>query len=60
MLGAAKHRSDAYSKYEERGAQAATTQMGRMGAEDASSRPRSSSLSQRFERDGERLLGVGR
>src|ERR1700680_2941534 len=40
MLGAAEHRSGAYSTYVQRGAQAATTQMTRMGAEDPSSIPR--------------------
>ena len=33
LLGAAEHRSGAYSTYVERGAEAATTQMARMGAE---------------------------
>jgi hypothetical protein len=34
MLGAAEHRSERISSMRERGAEAATTQMGRMGAED--------------------------
>src|SRR5260221_6931049 len=42
MLGAAEHRSDAYSKYSERGAEAATTQMACMGAEDPPSVPEGS------------------
>jgi len=34
MLGAAEHRSERIPSMRERGAEAATTQMGRMGAED--------------------------
>jgi len=34
MLGAAEHRSERILSMRERGAQVATTQMGRMGAED--------------------------
>gem|GEM_PF-2549234 len=36
LLGAAEHRNGTYATYMERGAQAATTQMARMGAEDPS------------------------
>ena len=39
VLGAAEHRNGTYPTYVERGAQAATTQMGRMGAEDPSILP---------------------
>jgi hypothetical protein len=39
MLGAAEHRSERISSMRERGAEAATTQMGRMGAEDPSTPP---------------------
>ncbi len=34
MLGAAEHRSERIALMRKRGAEAATTQMGRMGAED--------------------------
>jgi len=39
MLGAAEHRSERISSMRERGAEAATTQMGRMGAEHPSIPP---------------------
>jgi len=42
MLDAAEHRSDAYSTYSEREAQAATTQMACLGAEDPSAVPEGS------------------
>jgi hypothetical protein len=59
ILGAAEHRSEAYWAYVERGAQAATTEMGRMGAEDPSSWSGATSLSQCLEGDRQRFLRRG-
>src|SRR5205823_1525351 len=59
ILGAPEQRS-ARIRMRKRAAQGATTEMGRMGAEDPRSRAGSTSLTQRFQRHRQRLLGRGR
>src|SRR5256885_5641491 len=59
ILDAPEQRS-ARIRMRKRAAQGATTEMGRMGAEDPRSRAGSTSLTQGLQRDRQRLLGRGR